>query len=109
ADYDFELQAGDQNIEDIIDAEGAYRRGKNMLQTGSYKGAHEQFRRAVELHPDETEYQGHFLYTEYLQIPKNDEGLVKNRARALEIFKDRKSTRLNSSHVSISYAVFCLK
>src|SRR5690242_21594526 len=24
-------------------------------------------------------------------------------------FKDRKSTRLNSSHMSISYAVFCLK
>src|SRR5699024_12355051 len=27
----------------------------------------------------------------------------------LRIFLDRKSTRLNSSHVSISYAVFCLK
>src|SRR5689334_24660052 len=26
-----------------------------------------------------------------------------------ELFKDRKSTRLNSSHSSISYAVFCLK
>src|SRR5690349_21918604 len=26
-----------------------------------------------------------------------------------EIQKDRKSTRLNSSHVEISYAVFCLK
>src|SRR5690606_41402079 len=25
------------------------------------------------------------------------------------LFKDRKSTRLNSSHVKISYAVFCLK
>src|SRR5690625_7029943 len=25
------------------------------------------------------------------------------------ILKDRKSTRLNSSHVAISYAVFCLK
>src|SRR5690606_41823861 len=25
------------------------------------------------------------------------------------VFKDRKSTRLNSSHVKISYAVFCLK
>src|SRR5207302_7497985 len=25
------------------------------------------------------------------------------------IFQDRKSTRLNSSHVKISYAVFCLK
>src|SRR5438067_10595839 len=30
---------------------------------------------------------------------------------AIELFlaRDRKSTRLNSSHVSISYAVFCLK
>src|SRR5699024_12014495 len=27
----------------------------------------------------------------------------------MEIPEDRKSTRLNSSHVSISYAVFCLK
>src|SRR5437868_12623734 len=26
-----------------------------------------------------------------------------------ELRQDRKSTRLNSSHVSISYAVFCLK
>src|SRR3712207_8009823 len=25
------------------------------------------------------------------------------------VFKDRKSTRLNSSHANISYAVFCLK
>src|SRR5439155_25737361 len=25
------------------------------------------------------------------------------------VFEDRKSTRLNSSHVAISYAVFCLK
>src|SRR5699024_12078916 len=29
--------------------------------------------------------------------------------RLLEEIRDRKSTRLNSSHVSISYAVFCLK
>src|SRR5439155_16531723 len=27
----------------------------------------------------------------------------------LKILQDRKSTRLNSSHVAISYAVFCLK
>src|SRR5438874_5874647 len=26
-----------------------------------------------------------------------------------EVIEDRKSTRLNSSHVEISYAVFCLK
>src|SRR5256885_6666787 len=28
---------------------------------------------------------------------------------SIEIFADRKSTRLNSSHLVISYAVFCLK
>src|SRR3712207_7702214 len=27
----------------------------------------------------------------------------------IQRFKDRKSTRLNSSHANISYAVFCLK
>src|SRR3712207_8344393 len=30
-------------------------------------------------------------------------------ARAAESCADRKSTRLNSSHANISYAVFCLK
>src|SRR5207302_9547626 len=29
--------------------------------------------------------------------------------RAVDDLRDRKSTRLNSSHVKISYAVFCLK
>src|SRR5699024_12684965 len=31
------------------------------------------------------------------------------RNKGYKAIKDRKSTRLNSSHVSISYAVFCLK
>src|SRR5690242_21402039 len=31
------------------------------------------------------------------------------RAGASALAQDRKSTRLNSSHMSISYAVFCLK
>src|SRR5699024_11714440 len=33
----------------------------------------------------------------------------REHANAFSELKDRKSTRLNSSHVSISYAVFCLK
>src|SRR5690348_17653718 len=33
----------------------------------------------------------------------------RHRRRALFEAEDRKSTRLNSSHPSISYAVFCLK
>src|SRR2546422_3875334 len=32
-----------------------------------------------------------------------------DRLRRLEFARDRKSTRLNSSHGYISYAVFCLK
>src|SRR5438128_6001067 len=34
---------------------------------------------------------------------------LRNFTRLSEILEDRKSTRLNSSHGSISYAVFCLK
>src|SRR2546430_12148959 len=33
----------------------------------------------------------------------------KYRNRGLSFLEDRKSTRLNSSHSQISYAVFCLK
>src|SRR5256885_9830101 len=34
---------------------------------------------------------------------------LNNGINAVERFIDRKSTRLNSSHLVISYAVFCLK
>src|SRR2546430_10853511 len=37
------------------------------------------------------------------------EALIKRNAEAGRIELDRKSTRLNSSHSQISYAVFCLK
>src|SRR5690554_7620263 len=36
-------------------------------------------------------------------------GVAKHSPVELEVFADRKSTRLNSSHVRSSYAVFCLK
>src|SRR3712207_8868994 len=35
--------------------------------------------------------------------------VVHARGAQLELDRDRKSTRLNSSHANISYAVFCLK
>src|SRR3712207_7256903 len=34
---------------------------------------------------------------------------LRDRARYQGLLLDRKSTRLNSSHANISYAVFCLK
>src|SRR5690349_22181160 len=38
-----------------------------------------------------------------------DEKVVESVHQRLSQIADRKSTRLNSSHVEISYAVFCLK
>src|SRR3712207_7051288 len=36
-------------------------------------------------------------------------GVSRVEANAIGVVQDRKSTRLNSSHANISYAVFCLK
>src|SRR5438067_10498280 len=54
------------------------------------------------------------IYT--LQVIRDPADIVLDRFPHLQIVSaennvgtDRKSTRLNSSHVSISYAVFCLK
>src|SRR5207302_2914795 len=40
------------------------------------------------------------------EMPKGDQA---GRMHGFQLWADRKSTRLNSSHVKISYAVFCLK
>src|SRR5699024_12005462 len=50
----------------------------------------------------------------YQMIRKGEVRINKGRAKPTSRLQtgdvvDRKSTRLNSSHVSISYAVFCLK
>src|SRR5699024_12412640 len=43
------------------------------------------------------------------ESPHTPVGVCGETRETLEWTLDRKSTRLNSSHVSISYAVFCLK
>src|SRR2546426_3411216 len=49
--------------------------------------------------------------TQHLATPHLEAHVAKARAREAEHAQrqDRKSTRLNSSHLVISYAVFCLK
>src|SRR5690554_7128088 len=49
------------------------------------------------------------LRISYLDSSKKDSVFVLKKDILDSIDKDRKSTRLNSSHVRISYAVFCLK
>src|SRR2546427_3130963 len=56
-------------------------------------------------------------HTDSIGTDKYNEGLSQRRAAAVRDYleerhrseADRKSTRLNSSHSQISYAVFCLK
>src|SRR5437899_12315702 len=56
-----------------------------------------------------------FPYTTLFRSPDTDRSRVHrsgrshHRPRLLGSSRDRKSTRLNSSHLGISYAVFCLK
>src|SRR5690348_18115897 len=59
-----------------------------------------------------------YLYGLYRNVKPRCERLVHDESRrygkqvlssTLTLLPDRKSTRLNSSHPSISYAVFCLK
>src|SRR5690242_21906435 len=62
--------------------------------------------RSVILHADQASAEAVALPGEALDV-----GVLQGlqQAHAVEHPADRKSTRLNSSHMSISYAVFCLK
>src|SRR5436309_11706310 len=44
-----------------------------------------------------------------IDVPREDTAIAEARKLGIPVVADRKSTRLNSSHVKISYAVFCLK
>src|SRR5699024_11614170 len=70
---------------------------------GQHGGGHLQEARAVGAH-----HQVALLADLLGSVVAGVEDALKGPAQALAV-RDRKSTRLNSSHVSISYAVFCLK
>src|SRR5690606_41013667 len=54
---------------------------------------------------------GHHRFELFLSRRERRAASVKDLTQMVGgfLFRDRKSTRLNSSHVKISYAVFCLK
>src|SRR2546430_6868514 len=67
--------------------------------SGDLDRAERLWRAALSLHPDDAELLFGLAQTLYW----NDQPAL------AEAYLDRKSTRLNSSHSQISYAVFCLK
>src|SRR5690625_7600196 len=64
------------------------------------------FRSTIELQ-EEMKQKDDFLANTSHELRNPLHGII-NIAQSI-LRKDRKSTRLNSSHVAISYAVFCLK
>src|SRR2546421_4554660 len=70
--------------------------------TTLFRSLHVARLRAGDMDPDLPE-----ILAEFFQFQPQAAQVVDDLAGAL--FEDRKSTRLNSSHDQISYAVFCLK
>src|SRR5690606_40394029 len=80
------VYAGSQELIEGVDYEVNYGLGKVRITNSAYTGPGVNIRVSYE-----------------------DQGLFNlNRKNMVGLRADRKSTRLNSSHVKISYAVFCL-
>src|SRR5690625_3999372 len=89
---------------EIVKAEGVKmwdKNGKEYLDMIAGVGvlnighSHPEVVKAVQVQA--AQYMHLMVYGEFVESPQ------------VQYAKDRKSTRLNSSHVAISYAVFCLK
>src|SRR5699024_1656347 len=106
---------GNPTIEvEVVTESGAS--GSALVPSGASTGEHE----AVELRDGD---KGRYLGKGVLKAVKNVNEVIAPEILGVEVTRqniidqlmieldgteDRKSTRLNSSHVSISYAVFCL-
>src|SRR5699024_11776359 len=93
-------------LEEVLDID-AYAMNWPMGMGKQFLGLYDFYNNRVELTHPEGNGDNDFL-------PLNEAGEVEGDYKFKEssIYTealDRKSTRLNSSHVSISYAVFCLK
>src|SRR5256884_1972554 len=79
-----------------------FRSPASKLWSASATGLHEnQMARLLNF--------GLIVFMRFSLLLPSPEIVRRSSGKSLESFKDRKSTRLNSSHGYISYAVFCLK
>src|SRR3712207_7698127 len=90
----------DENIEEMYFDRNQCEIIINNLLTNAYKFSEEHSTVTVSTHLEEE--------GKYIRIAVKDEG-EGLREEEIGHLLDRKSTRLNSSHANISYAVFCLK
>src|SRR5437868_11303250 len=80
-------------------------RSRSYAVMGRYDDAVKAFAQAAERTPRDPQLLADFA--DVLAMARG--GKLAGEPERLVDLADRKSTRLNSSHVSISYAVFCLK
>src|SRR5699024_11514396 len=76
--------------------------GNISFQEKNYAQSIEEYKNALRRNPKDDETRYNLRLAQLLLKKQQQEQQNQDK-------KDRKSTRLNSSHVSISYAVFCLK
>src|SRR5438874_4296207 len=97
---------GEERIGGVLDEFGAVDGGNDQFWRFR-RGAAAQMHGAVKLclQDGAVDFAELFFAVMVLDAEHDAVGMQK----ILEIYRDRKSTRLNSSHVEISYAVFCLK
>src|SRR5258708_20542292 len=111
-----------------VKAEGTYNDQKQLVATSvSFKGNDLQDAEKIEAGLHETKVQvqqneeelekqnaalkaqNEALQQQQAKLTEHEAKIAANRAAVEAAIADRKSTRLNSSHQIISYAVFCLK
>src|SRR3989440_8623045 len=90
-------------------AESLNAKAVAAIDAKRYADAVEPLRQAVKLKPDFEDAQYNLGFSLFSLGQFADAVQPLQRASQLDAKEDRKSTRLNSSHDQISYAVFCLK
>lgn len=87
SEYDQELDAVDSgNVEDMINADSLFLRGKNTLNRGGYKGAHDMFKEAHALNPNDIDIQAYMHYTQALMLNRNESGRFNNTQEAESLY-----------------------
>lgn len=89
-EYDASLHGDELGLdaEQIATAETLFRKGEILLRQGNFKGALEFLGPAVEIYPDEADYQNALGWALYKQLPSDPEGAREHLEAALVLSKD---------------------
>ena len=104
ADYDTQLETSDvrSHLKELYEAELAYKKGKTFLKQRSYEEAESEFKKAVELNPNEGAYVGALAWATFLAAMDKDQVLNSVREQL------EKAISLNSGIAETYYYLGCI-